>query len=95
MANTRSSEKRARQNQKKQERNQRLRSATKTSVREAVQVLKKGGTSASLQEALVKASRALDQAASRGVIPKKRASRKISRLAQLTQKMQGTATPAS
>ena len=83
MANTRTSTKRARQSAERQSRNQSIRSATRTVIRGTVDAFKKKENTA---EALQKATVALSKAASKGAIPKKRAARKISRLARLAKK---------
>ena len=79
MANTRTSAKRARQADKRQSRNQIVRSATKTAVKNAVDVLKSKDV-AKAKEAYTAAIKALSKAASKGSIPAGRAARKISRL---------------
>lgn len=81
MAHHKSAIKRIKQNEKRRVRNKavrtRVRNVTKA-VREAVAA--EGGDA---QAALLEAIRIIDKAASKGVIPKRRASRKISRLTLL------------
>lgn len=86
MANTRQSAKRARRNVTQRTVNQRVRSATKTAVKGAVDALKAKDIGIA-KEAYMNAIRNLSRAASRGGIPARRASRKISRLTILAQKL--------
>jgi small subunit ribosomal protein S20 len=79
MANKRQAEKRAKQALTRQARNTSVKSTTKTAIRKVVDVLK-AGTKDSPET--LKAIRAIQRAAAKGVIPKGRASRKISRLTQ-------------
>jgi small subunit ribosomal protein S20 len=79
MANTRQSAKRAGQAKKRQARNTMVKSATRTAIRDAVEAIQKKDL-AGVKEAYTEAVRALAKAASKGVIPKTRADRKISRL---------------
>lgn len=84
MANTRQSTKRARQERKRQTRNNLAKSKAKSVVKNAIlAITKKTNDSA---EAYLAAVRALSKAASRGVIPKQRAARKISRMTLLAKK---------
>ena len=78
MANTRSAEKRNRQAQKRRARNVQVRTTLKTAVKKAREALAKGETTA--KEAVQGALRALDRAASRGVIHRNAAARRISRM---------------
>lgn len=86
MANHKSAAKRARQDEKRRERNRgersRVRSVVK-SVREAADA----GDAETARQRLHEAERTLRQAASKGVIPKQRASRKVSRLARRLNKL--------
>src|SRR5689334_1349112 len=79
MANTRSAAKRARQAKRRQARNQIVRSQSKTAVRSFLGELAKGNTEA-LKTAYIEAVRELAKAATKGAIPTRRASRKISRI---------------
>lgn len=78
MANHKSAVKRARQNPKRQERNRTRRSALRTVLKTLADDVT--ATGEELQTQLRKAEKALRKAASAGLIPKERASRKISRL---------------
>lgn len=85
MANTRQSTKRARQEKKRNEKNTQNRSLAKTAVRKALEAIGSKDLNKA-KEAYLAAIKALDKAASKGAIPKGRASRKISRLAQFVKK---------
>lgn len=85
MANTRKSAKRAKQAATRRVRNTKVRSSTKTAVRSAVEALKSKDMAA-VKVAYLNAVKALGKAASKGSIPKGRASRKISRLTQFLKK---------
>ncbi len=88
MANTRTSSKRARQNVKHYERNKIIRTSTKTAIKDMLELV--GSKEADLkkvQETFLGAIKALGKAASKGAIPKKRASRKISRITALLKKL--------
>ena len=81
MANIKSQIKRNRQNERLRQRNKSTRSALKTKIKRFHE-LAEGGDAGAAQEALKDASRALDQAASKGVIHKNTAANKKSRLAK-------------
>lgn len=84
MANTKSAEKRHRQSLKRRARNVTVRTEVKTAVKSAREVLAtKGGNPT---DALKAASKALNKAASKGVLHKRTASRRISRLAKAAAK---------
>lgn len=85
MANTRTSTKRARQAEKRKERNTIVRSATRTVLKQALEAIKSKDM-AKAQQAYKSAVKALSKAASKGAIPKGRAARKISRLTHLAKK---------
>ena len=85
MANTKTATKRARQAKRRQAQNQTVRSSTRTALRNALDTIKSKNT-AEAKDAYIKAVKALSKAASKGAIPKGRASRKISRLTLLAQK---------
>lgn len=85
MANTRQSAKRARQTIKKQERNTKVKSQTRTAIKGALEAIQKKDATL-VKDAYTKAIKALSKAASKGVIPKTRASRKISRLTLFVRK---------
>ena len=79
MANTRSAQKRNRQALKRRARNQAVRTQVKSAVKKAREALASKDL-AKFQEALHAAARTLDKAASKGVLHKKNASRRIVRL---------------
>lgn len=82
MANTRSSAKRARQEDRRQLRNKRSHSKTKTAVKKAIAALTEKNVETA-KTAYQEAIKALAKAGRKRVIPSQRASRKISRLTQL------------
>jgi len=85
VANHASALKRERQSQKRRKQNRTATSSVKTAVRKAISAMaEKDGNMA--QESVRAATAALNRAASKGVIPKKRASRKVSRLAKKANK---------
>lgn len=87
MANTRSAEKRNRQSEKRRARNQSVRSTVKTAVKN----LRDASTAkdpAKMKDALTGAVRTLAKAATKGVIHKRTASRRISRLMKAQAKAQ-------
>jgi small subunit ribosomal protein S20 len=81
MANIKSQIKRNRQNEVRHERNKAARSALKTSAKK-VHVAVAGGDADGASTHAREASQALDKAASRGVIHKRTAARRKSRLAR-------------
>ena len=81
MANIKSQIKRNRQNDARRLRNKSVRSALKTRVKRFEEVLASGDSDAAQQEYAV-AARALDKAASAGIIHKNKAANKKSRLAR-------------
>src|SRR3954464_11896916 len=85
MANTRTATKRARQAVTRQAQNQTVRSATRTSIRGALDAIKSKDLTRAKTN-YMNAVKALAKAASKGAIPKGRAARKISRLTLLTKK---------
>lgn len=80
MANHKSAEKRARQSERRRERNRTIKSRMRTVVKDCLVAI--DGAAADAGEKLRAAERALRQAASKGVIPKRRAGRRVSRLAK-------------
>lgn len=80
MANTRSAEKRSHQAEKRRLRNVQVRTKVKSAVKKVRELLATGDA-AGAKAALVAASKALDTAASKGVLHRNAASRRISRLA--------------
>jgi small subunit ribosomal protein S20 len=81
MANIKSQIKRNRQNAKRAERNRAARTALKTSTKK-VRVAVATGDADTAAERAREAARALDKAASRGIVHKRTAARRKSRLAQ-------------
>jgi small subunit ribosomal protein S20 len=86
MANKKQAAKRAGQAAKRQTRNTTLKSATKSAVKKAIEAVQSKDMGKA-KEAYMMAVKALSKAASRGTIPKTRASRKISRLTLLAKKI--------
>ena len=84
MANTKSAQKRNRQALKRRARNQAVRTQVKSAVKKAREALASKDP-ARVQEALRTAARTLYKAASKGVLHKKNASRRIARLAAAAQ----------
>jgi small subunit ribosomal protein S20 len=84
VANTKSAQKRNRQALKRRARNQAVRTQVKSAVKKAREALASKDP-ARVQEALRAAARTLDKAASKGVLHKKNASRRIARLAGAAQ----------
>jgi small subunit ribosomal protein S20 len=80
LANTKSAQKRNRQSLKRRARNQSVRTSVKSAVKKAREALASKDP-ARIQEAFRAADRTLNQAASKGVLHKKNASRRIARLA--------------
>lgn len=85
MANTRTSAKRARQAVKRQVHNQTIRSTTKTALSRAVEAIK-GKDVEKAKKAYSDAIKAVSKAATKGAMPKGRASRKTSRLTLFAKK---------
>jgi small subunit ribosomal protein S20 len=81
VANIKSQIKRNRQNERLRQRNKSTRSSLKTQIKR-VRELAQSGDSAAAQEALRDATKALDQAAAKGVIHKNTAANKKSRLSR-------------
>ena len=81
MANIKSQIKRNRQSERQRARNKSTRSALKTQIKRYLETVEAGDPTAS-QEAYRSISRALDQAAAKGVIHKNQAANKKSRLAR-------------
>ncbi|HEY6567912.1 MAG TPA: 30S ribosomal protein S20 [Actinomycetota bacterium] len=79
MANIKSQIKRNKQNDKAAERNKAVRTSLKTSTKKVHAAVAEGDAEAATQRAL-EASRALDKAASKGIVHKKTAARRKSRL---------------
>ena len=81
MANHKSAVKRIRQSEKRQLRNKNVRTAMRTVVKNC-KVSLEGSDAEAAAEKFRAAERSLRQAASRGIIPKARADRTVSRLAK-------------
>jgi small subunit ribosomal protein S20 len=79
LPNTKSAEKRIRQNVKRTARNRRMKSMVKTSIRRFEEAVKSGDTDTA-QNTLLSATRQLDKAAAKGIIHKNTAARKKSQL---------------
>ena len=92
MANKRQSAKRATQAVKRQAKNSAIKSATKSAVKKAIEAVQTKDMSKA-KDAYLLAIRALSKAATKGTIPKARASRKIGRLTILAKKMLPDALP--
>lgn len=92
MANKRQSAKRAKQTKTKTSRNDAVKSATKTAVKKAIEAVQ-AKDMGKAKEAYHLAVKALSKAASKGSIPKTRASRKIGRLTALAKKFLPDALP--
>jgi small subunit ribosomal protein S20 len=85
MANIKSQIKRNRQNQRREDRNKSIRTSLKTASKK-VRVAAAQGDGETATARAAEASRALDKAASKGVIHKKTAARRKSRLARAAAK---------
>ncbi|MGO9830598.1 MAG: 30S ribosomal protein S20 [Myxococcaceae bacterium] len=81
MANTKSAEKRSRQNGVRRARNQSVRTQVKSAVKQARETFANKDVAAS-QQALREAMKTLSTAASKGVLHPRNAARRISRLAR-------------
>ena len=92
MANTKSSEKRIRSNERRHLRNQMYRSRVKTMVRKAEDAIFGGQPS---EDAIRVAMSTLDKAAVKGIIHKNNAARRKSRLAKKLVKFQAAAAAAA
>ncbi len=85
MANHKSSAKRARQTEVRTERNRAIKSRTRTAVKAFREAVAKKDDAA--KELLALATKALNKAASKGVIHKRTAARSVSRLTQAYKKL--------
>jgi small subunit ribosomal protein S20 len=81
LANHKSALKRIRQSERRRKRNQHVRSGMRTQVKSFRQAVEAGDASAA-GEKLTLAISAIRRAASKGVIPKRRADRSVSRLSK-------------
>ena len=91
MANKKQAAKRSIQSDKRSIRNNTVKTATKTAVKKAIEAIQTKGNGQT--DAYMLAIKALSKAASKGAIPKGRASRKISRLTLLAKKLAPSALP--
>ncbi|MBW1645050.1 MAG: 30S ribosomal protein S20 [Deltaproteobacteria bacterium] len=89
MANHKSALKRIRQNEKRRLRNRQITSRMKTAIKQYRQAAAAGGEPAALQEMLARVTRIIDKAATKGVLHRRNASRKISRLTRLAARQAG------
>jgi small subunit ribosomal protein S20 len=87
MANHPSAEKRNRQRNKRTTRNRSVKSAVRTHMKDVRAAISAKDPKAA-KDALEQATKAIDKAASKGVLPAKNASRKVSRLASQVHKLQ-------
>lgn len=81
MATSQSAKKRIRQNEKARQQNAKVRSLIRTRLNQFDEALESGDVDAA-REALRNVESQLDRAVSKNVIPRNRASRKVSRLAK-------------
>jgi small subunit ribosomal protein S20 len=81
LAQHKSAKKRARQNLERRARNRQIRSRLKSAVKDARTALS-GADGAAARDAVHQAEREIRKAASKGVLSKKQASRRVSRLAR-------------
>ncbi|MCH4034516.1 MAG: 30S ribosomal protein S20 [Lachnospiraceae bacterium] len=86
MANIKSAKKRILTSNKKAEANKAVKTGVKTAVKK-VNVAVESGDKAAAQEALKAASSTINRAASKGVLHKNTASRKVSRLSEKVSKL--------
>ena len=89
MANHKSAEKRIRQSAKARARNRHIRTGMRTVVKQFRQAVESGDADAA-REGLRKAEATLRRAATKGVIPKRRASRLVGRLARSCNSLQAS-----
>jgi small subunit ribosomal protein S20 len=82
LARHKSAKKRARQDQRRRLRNRQVKSRVRKAVKEARSAVAGGVDPTAIRQSLAEAERELRRAASKGVIPKKRASRSVARLAR-------------
>jgi len=88
VATHKSARKRARQTLRRRARNRHQRSRVQTAVKQAREAIA-GGNTESASGALRTAESLLRRAASKGAIPRTRASRQVSRLAKAANRLQG------
>jgi small subunit ribosomal protein S20 len=91
MANIKSQIKRNRQNAKRAEKNKAVRTALKTSTKKVRSAVAEGDGEAATAQAL-ETARALDKAASKGIVHKRTAARRKSRLTKAANKVGASAS---
>jgi small subunit ribosomal protein S20 len=91
MANIKSQIKRNKQNDKRAEKNKAVRTSLKTSTKKVRSAVESGDAEAATAQAL-ETSRALDKAASKGIVHKRTAARRKSRLAKAANKVTASAS---
>ena len=84
MANTKSAQKRIRRSAKRRARNQGIRSSVRTAIRRVREAIEKKDA-AGIETTFRQAVKSIDQAASKGVLHSRAASRYVSRLAKAAQ----------
>jgi len=82
LANTKSTEKRIRQNEKRRERNAQVKSSVRTAAKKVTKSITNPADSQNAKENFKQFSKKIDTAARKGIIHKKTAARKKSRLAK-------------
>ena len=90
MANIKSQIKRNKQNDKRAEKNKAVRTSLKTSTKKVRSAVASGDAEAATAQAL-ETSRALDKAASKGIVHKRTAARRKSRLSKAANKVGASA----
>ena len=91
MANIKSQIKRNKQNDRRAEKNKAVRTALKTSTKKVRTAVAAGDAEAATAQAL-ETARALDKAASKGIVPKRTAARRKSRLVKAANKVAASAS---
>jgi small subunit ribosomal protein S20 len=91
MANIKSQIKRNKQNERRAEKNKAVRTSLKTSTKKARAAVAAGDAEAATAQSL-ETARALDKAASKGIVPKRTAARRKSRLAKAANKVAASAS---
>jgi small subunit ribosomal protein S20 len=91
MANIKSQIKRNKQNDRRAEKNKAVRTALKTSTKKVRTAVAAGDADAATAQAL-ETARALDKAASKGIVPKRTAARRKSRLVKAANKVGASAS---
>jgi len=81
LAHHKSAQKRIRQSERRRKRNQHVRSGMRTEVKKLRQAIESGDAAAA-GESMKAAEKAIRKAASKGIVPKRRADRAVSRLAR-------------